>query len=204
MPSASAFLAEAEPGAQRHGDFLGAAVAQVEQMRVALAAIADDGDLLALDEIEIGVPIVINAHNDKSSSVSDAFSRDERARGARAEPIGRAFRERRRLDQACGLAELELFGGKKPVTGASLRLRRPRIVGRGGWQHHHIAARRPQFRPGAGGFFGGRGYGRRLAPVRGRRSRRRRGSPSAAACDGRRRRGGGSTAVRRSSGVFQT
>jgi hypothetical protein len=29
---------------------------------VTLAAIADDGDLLGLDEIEIGVPIVINAH----------------------------------------------------------------------------------------------------------------------------------------------
>ena len=34
-------------------------------MRVALAAIADDGDLLALDQIEIGIPIVINAHTDR-------------------------------------------------------------------------------------------------------------------------------------------
>jgi hypothetical protein len=32
-------------------------------MRVTLAAIADDGDLLALDQIEIGIPIVIDAHN---------------------------------------------------------------------------------------------------------------------------------------------
>src|SRR4249919_2012563 len=31
-------------------------------MRVALAAIADDGDLLSLDQIEIGIPIVIDAH----------------------------------------------------------------------------------------------------------------------------------------------
>ena len=29
---------------------------------MALAAVADDGDFLALDEIEVGVPIVINAH----------------------------------------------------------------------------------------------------------------------------------------------
>ncbi|TIW43556.1 MAG: hypothetical protein E5V61_20210, partial [Mesorhizobium sp.] len=31
-------------------------------MRPALAAIADDGDLLALDEVEIGVTIVIDTH----------------------------------------------------------------------------------------------------------------------------------------------
>ena len=62
MPSASAFLAEARAGAQRDRDLLDAAVAHVEQMRMALAAVADDRDLLALDEIEIGVPIVINAH----------------------------------------------------------------------------------------------------------------------------------------------
>jgi hypothetical protein len=29
---------------------------------VALAAVADDGDLLALDEIDVGVAIVIDAH----------------------------------------------------------------------------------------------------------------------------------------------
>ena len=31
-------------------------------MGMALAAEADDGDLLVLDQIEIGIPIVINAH----------------------------------------------------------------------------------------------------------------------------------------------
>jgi hypothetical protein len=31
-------------------------------MGVALAAIADDGDLLALDQVQIGVAIVVNAH----------------------------------------------------------------------------------------------------------------------------------------------
>src|SRR5947209_12896537 len=31
-------------------------------MRVALAAIADDGDFLALDQIDVGIPVVIDAH----------------------------------------------------------------------------------------------------------------------------------------------
>jgi hypothetical protein len=31
-------------------------------MSEALAAVADDGDLLALYQIDVGVPIVINAH----------------------------------------------------------------------------------------------------------------------------------------------
>ena len=31
-------------------------------MRMTLAAVADDRDLLALDEIEVGILIVINAH----------------------------------------------------------------------------------------------------------------------------------------------
>ena len=45
---ASAFLALPEPSTQRDGDFLDAAVAQVQCMGVALAAVADDGDFLAL------------------------------------------------------------------------------------------------------------------------------------------------------------
>ena len=49
-------------GAQRDRDILDAAVAHVEHMGVALAAIADDRDFLALDEIEIGITIVIDAH----------------------------------------------------------------------------------------------------------------------------------------------
>jgi hypothetical protein len=47
---------------QRRRYILHAAVAHVEQMGMALAAVADHCDLLALDQIEIGVPIVINAH----------------------------------------------------------------------------------------------------------------------------------------------
>ena len=48
--------------AQRNGDFLDAGILQVERMGVALAAVADDGDLLALDQVQVGVAIVINTH----------------------------------------------------------------------------------------------------------------------------------------------
>ena len=49
-------------GAQGNGHIGDARIAQVQRVRVALAAIADDGDLLTLDQIEIGIPIVIDAH----------------------------------------------------------------------------------------------------------------------------------------------
>ena len=49
--------------AQRHGHVLDAGIAQIERMGMALAAIADDGDLLALDQVDVGVAIVINAHD---------------------------------------------------------------------------------------------------------------------------------------------
>ena len=49
-------------GLEADGDVLDAGILEVERMRPALAAIADDGDLLALDQIEIGVAIVIDAH----------------------------------------------------------------------------------------------------------------------------------------------
>ena len=48
--------------AERNGDFLDAGILQVERMGVALAAIADDDDLLALDQVQVGVAIVINTH----------------------------------------------------------------------------------------------------------------------------------------------
>ena len=49
-------------GAQRDGDVLDAGIAQVQHMGVALRAVADHGDLLALDQIDVGIAIVINAH----------------------------------------------------------------------------------------------------------------------------------------------
>ena len=52
--------------AQRDGDFLDAGILQVQRMGVALAAIADDADLLALDQVQVGVAIVINTHGRSS------------------------------------------------------------------------------------------------------------------------------------------
>ena len=48
--------------AQRHRDILDAGVAQIERMGMALAAVADDDDLLALDQVQVGVAVVINTH----------------------------------------------------------------------------------------------------------------------------------------------
>ena len=48
--------------AERDRDVLDAAVAEVERVRMTLAAVADDGDLLGLDQIDVGIPIVIDAH----------------------------------------------------------------------------------------------------------------------------------------------
>src|SRR5690606_20442385 len=41
---------------------LHAAVLQVQRVRVTLAAIADDGHLLRLDQVDVGITIVIDAH----------------------------------------------------------------------------------------------------------------------------------------------
>jgi hypothetical protein len=49
-------------GLETDGDVLHSGILEVERMRPALAAIADDGDLLALDQIEIGITIVIDTH----------------------------------------------------------------------------------------------------------------------------------------------
>ena len=50
--------------AQRHRDVFDAGIAQIERVGMALAAVADDGDLLALDQVQVGVAIVINTHDD--------------------------------------------------------------------------------------------------------------------------------------------
>ena len=52
--------------AQRDGDILDAGILQVQRMGVALAAIADDDDLFALDQVQVGVAIVINTHGRSS------------------------------------------------------------------------------------------------------------------------------------------
>jgi hypothetical protein len=37
-------------------------------MRVTLAAEADNGDALAFDEVQIGIPVIVNAHDGSSSA----------------------------------------------------------------------------------------------------------------------------------------
>src|SRR6266404_4425919 len=46
--------------------FADAGILQVQRVGMALAAIADDADLLALDEVQVGVAIVINTHGRSS------------------------------------------------------------------------------------------------------------------------------------------
>ncbi len=55
-------------GAQADGEVLHAAVLQVLRMGVALAAVADDGDVLPLDQVHVGVAIVVDAHGSRSFS----------------------------------------------------------------------------------------------------------------------------------------
>ncbi len=61
--SPSAFFTPAELLRSAYRDFLHAGVAQVQRMGVTLAAVADDGDLLALDQVQVGVAIVVNSHD---------------------------------------------------------------------------------------------------------------------------------------------
>ena len=49
--------------AQRHDHVLDARVPQVQRMRVALAAVTDDGDLLLLDQTDVSVSIIISLHD---------------------------------------------------------------------------------------------------------------------------------------------
>ena len=48
--------------AQRNRNFFHAAVTQIERVSVALAAVSDNGDLLAFDEVQVSVAIVVNTH----------------------------------------------------------------------------------------------------------------------------------------------
>jgi len=53
--------------AQAHHDIRDAGIAQVQRMGMALAAEADDGDALVLDQVDVGITIVIDAHLSRSS-----------------------------------------------------------------------------------------------------------------------------------------
>ncbi len=63
-------------GAQCHDDVLGTAIAQVQRMGMALAAIAKDGDFLVLDQVHIAIAIIINAHLSLSSDGGNQLLRN--------------------------------------------------------------------------------------------------------------------------------
>ena len=60
--SFSALAMPAEPLRSATATSLHAGIAQVQRVGVALAAVADHGHLLALDQIDVGITIVIDAH----------------------------------------------------------------------------------------------------------------------------------------------
>jgi hypothetical protein len=49
--------------AERNGHFLDAGILQVQRVGVTLTAIADDDDLFALDQVQVGITIIINSHS---------------------------------------------------------------------------------------------------------------------------------------------
>jgi len=55
-------LRRGRPLAQRDRNVLDARIAKVERVRMALAAIADNGDLLGLDQIDVGIAVIIHTH----------------------------------------------------------------------------------------------------------------------------------------------
>ena len=87
--------------AERDRDLLDAAVAQIERVGVALAAIADDGDLLALDQVQVGIAIVINTHNPRVllllsdwMQAETSIRREKQARRAYIQPSARSSERR--------------------------------------------------------------------------------------------------------------
>ncbi len=56
------FLGRGRAFAQGNNKVLGARVAQVQRVGVALGAVAQDGDFLVLDQVDVAIAIVIDAH----------------------------------------------------------------------------------------------------------------------------------------------
>ena len=71
--------------AQGDADLFDARIPEVQGMRMALASIADDRDFLALDEIDIGIEIIINAHGVRGPVRGESGFR----RGRLAIPLGK-------------------------------------------------------------------------------------------------------------------
>ena len=79
--SPSAFFTPGRGLAQRDRHVLDAGIAQIQRMGMALAAIADDGDLLALDQVQVGVAVVVNAHDHYPPPGGDFRGLAERSSG---------------------------------------------------------------------------------------------------------------------------
>ena len=60
-PAPSAFAREEEPGPQAHGD-IDARVVEVAGVRMSLGAVTDDRNLLALDDREVAILVVVHLH----------------------------------------------------------------------------------------------------------------------------------------------
>src|SRR3546814_9892826 len=71
-------------GAQGDGDFCHAGIAQVLGVGMALTAIADNGDFLALDQADVSVTIIINTHFDNFPSTR--FTSPPHVRGGYENP----------------------------------------------------------------------------------------------------------------------
>lgn len=56
------FLARGRAFLQRDLDLFHAGILEVQRMRVALAAIADNGDLLGLDQFQVGILFIVDFH----------------------------------------------------------------------------------------------------------------------------------------------
>src|SRR3546814_4419952 len=75
-------------GAQGDGDFCHAGIAQVLGVGMALTAIADNGDFLALDQADVSVTIIINTHFDNFPSTR--FTSPPHVRGGYENPSPRS------------------------------------------------------------------------------------------------------------------
>src|SRR5690606_37671834 len=109
-------------GLQADADLLDAGLLEVQRVRATLGAVADDGDLLALDEIEIGIAIVVNTHGLSFPGCS------VRATGF---PDARAHRKERRTDRPRALHHARwpqptASGHRPEAAGSARRGRRAR------------------------------------------------------------------------------
>ena len=59
---ALSFLGRGRAFTQRHNKVLGAAVTQVQRVRMALRTVAKNGDFLVFDQVDVTVTVVIDAH----------------------------------------------------------------------------------------------------------------------------------------------